>query len=273
MNLTKLQLLDGQLKPNSNLGSFVTAFPFLISIYISFTKPRSRRLTKKPQASSVLGVPFPLPRSCNIDISTLFGSFDRSSSRSILLPQYSATPPHSILLSLRAPTTFCSGSAVSFLTASHPQQASRRIDMAPPTGPRAGTNASAARGKSSSSRRPGGGIQKQRGPGGRTDRDGDVSMDAPTVGGGGSGAQRGRKSHGRSSNRLSDRTAKNILTYAKGGASNPSKARFAHTAILKVTGLDISEDKHLNSILSFLERKASKDQTKQVTINKVCWTI
>jgi nuclear RNA export factor len=39
-----------------------------------------------------------------------------------------------------------------------------------------------------------------------------------------------------------------------------------------VTGLDFSDnsDKQLAPLLSFLERKASKNQTKQITVNKVC---
>lgn len=53
---------------------------------------------------------------------------------------------------------------------------------------------------------------------------------------------------------------------------NPSKARFAHTAVLKVTGLGMSApDRNLATILTFLERKASKNQSKQITINKVCF--
>jgi nuclear RNA export factor len=56
-------------------------------------------------------------------------------------------------------------------------------------------------------------------------------------------------------------------------ALNPSKARFARTSILKVTGLSLTApDKHLPSVLTFLERKASKDQTKRITINKVCFS-
>lgn len=62
----------------------------------------------------------------------------------------------------------------------------------------------------------------------------------------------------------------------RGGVSlslNPSKARYANTATLTVTGLDFSDtsDKQLTPLLSFLERKASKNQSKQITINKVCF--
>lgn len=96
---------------------------------------------------------------------------------------------------------------------------------------------------------------------------------------------RGPSRGGRKSNpptRVSARTAQNIMQYGskdftvepgRGHVSlNPSKARYAHTAVLTVTGLDLAEsDKQLPALLSFLERKASKNQTKQITINKVCF--
>lgn len=86
-------------------------------------------------------------------------------------------------------------------------------------------------------------------------------MDAP----GGAGATRGRKS-GRSS-KISERTTKNLLTYATSG---PSKSRFANSVALKVTGLDLSsgDSKHISSVLAFLERKASKNLDRQLSINK-----
>lgn len=149
--------------------------------------------------------------------------------------------------------------------------------MAPPTGPRAGVSTSATRGRGNTR---GGGIQKRSAaPRTRTDRDGDVAMDAPARGG---GVPRGPSRGGRKSNpptRASARTAQNIMQYGskdftvepgRGHVSlNPSKARYAHTAVMTVTGLDLAEsDKQLPALLSFLERKASKNQTKQITINK-----
>ena len=143
--------------------------------------------------------------------------------------------------------------------------------MAPPTGPRAGVGSARGRGNTR-----GGGIQKRStGPRTRTDRDGDVAMDAPARGG---GTSRGRKSN--TTSRVT-RTAQNIKAYGsdaftvepgrRGVSLNSSKARFAHTTILQVTGLDLAEgDKRLPALLAFLERKASKNQTKNITVIKVC---
>lgn len=158
--------------------------------------------------------------------------------------------------------------------------------MAPPTGPRAGASTTSSRGRGSTR---GGGIQKRSAaPRTKIDRDGDIAMDAPTRGGGAPGApgaprgpSRGRKPHQPS--RTSTRTAQNVMAYAskdlnlesgRGGVSlNSSKARYANTATLTVMGLDFSDtsDKQLTPLLSFLERKASKNQSKQITINKVCF--
>ncbi|KAB5580530.1 TAP domain-containing protein [Coniochaeta sp. 2T2.1] len=156
--------------------------------------------------------------------------------------------------------------------------------MAPPTGPRA-LGSSATRGRGNTR---GGGIQKRgAAPRVRTDRDGDVSMDAPARGGnapGAPGAPRGPSRGGRkpaAPSRSSQRTAQNLAAYTskdftvetgRGGrvSLNASKARYAHTAVLTVNGLDFTDPdpKKLQSLLSFLERKASKNQTKQITINK-----
>src|SRR5690348_15925112 len=119
--------------------------------------------------------------------------------------------------------------------------------MAPPAG----------RAKQVSSARTarGGGIQKRRGTT-RTDRDGDVSMDAAAKGPNhpaatGGGNMRGGR--GRTSARLSSRVVQNIATYAEKDMSNTSvrggrgklglgsKSRFANTTKLKVLGLNNSK--------------------------------
>ena len=169
--------------------------------------------------------------------------------------------------------------------------------MAPPTGPRGGSNAGRNRQPTRSSAR-GGSIQKRRAAGGRLDRDGDVSMGALSTNGAGDMAVRGTgRPHTsrrggpsiRGSTRGSNRTAQNIALYGqneiartdgRGGRGgrvslNPSKARFAHPATLKIHGLKESRastnsDGGLRSLLTFLERKASKSD-KQVTIQKVCF--
>lgn len=147
--------------------------------------------------------------------------------------------------------------------------------MAPPTGPRALTLAANTRGRGNGR---GGGIQKRRAaPGTRIDRDGDIAMDAPVRGG---GSSRGRKSHPPSRGNART-TAQNLKAYGtdaftvepgrRGVSINSSKARFAHTTVLTVTGLDLTDGgKGLTALLSFLERKASKNQSKTITIIKVC---
>lgn len=163
--------------------------------------------------------------------------------------------------------------------------------MAPPVGPRG--SSSLARGKQTTrgGSARGGSIQKRRAASNRLDRDGDVSMDASSGGGRGSSSRgSGRTAplkRGSITTRSSSRTAQNVALYgdtrlaaleARGGrggrvSMNPSKARFAHTAILKIHGLKESKaatnsDGGMRSLLTFLERKASKGD-KQVTIQKV----
>ncbi|KAK3330230.1 hypothetical protein B0H66DRAFT_51581 [Apodospora peruviana] len=145
--------------------------------------------------------------------------------------------------------------------------------MAPPTGPRGGTSRP---GPARTTR--GGGISKRRHNPIKTDRDGDVAMDA-AVGGPGNGklgtAGRGRgnapRARGgsapRGSTRASSRIAQNLRTY---GADQPSKSNY-NRAVLKVLGLKSSKaatnpDGGLRGLLEFLERKASKD--KAITIGK-----
>ena len=87
--------------------------------------------------------------------------------------------------------------------------------------------------------------------------------------------------------RSSTRTAQNVVLYGQGELAitggrggrggrvsiNASKTRFAHPAILKIHGLKESKaatnsDGGIRSLLTFLERKASKGD-KHVTIQKV----
>jgi len=119
-------------------------------------------------------------------------------------------------------------------------------------------------------------------------------MDPSTTSSRGSGTRgAGRTAplkRGSMTTRSSTRTAQNVALYgesrlaATGGrggrggrvAINPSKARFAHTSILKIHGLKESKastnnDGGLRSLLTFIERKASKGD-HQVTIQKVCFT-
>ncbi|KAK3337390.1 hypothetical protein B0T19DRAFT_71273 [Cercophora scortea] len=142
--------------------------------------------------------------------------------------------------------------------------------MAPPTGPRGGPQRTGGR----SSR--GGGISKRRHNPLKTDRDGDVTMDAPAAGrsGSGPGARGSRDGRGgrglsRGSTRVSSRVAQNLRNYA-GDGTVASKAQFNRTT-LKILGLRSSKvadkpDGGLRTLLDFLERKASKD--KQITIGK-----
>jgi hypothetical protein len=164
--------------------------------------------------------------------------------------------------------------------------------MAPPSGPRAGGAATSTRGKPQSRLGArGGSIQKRRAPGGRVDRDGDVSMDASSTNGAAGGAS-GRGGRGGAAKRAtqgtraSSRIAQNVATYAQaelgkgdGGRTGrvsvgASKARFAHSATLKVHGLKDSKaasnsDGGVRTLLTFLERKASKGD-KHIAIRKVC---
>lgn len=140
--------------------------------------------------------------------------------------------------------------------------------MAPPTGPRGGGASRRRDGNRSSTSTLGGGISKRRTNAG-TDRDGDVSMDAPA---GGSTERGGRGNRGSRGSRGASRTARNIRTYAENGVDDaPSKGRF-HRQVLKVHGLKSSKaannpDGGLRGLIEFIERKASKD--KQVKIGKV----
>lgn len=157
----------------------------------------------------------------------------------------------------------------------------RSLTMAPPTGPRGGTN-SRREGREGGRGARGGGITKRRGNVG-TDRDGDVSMDAP-AGGSGSGsgngrpnpAGRGTRGAGRGSRgttRTSSRIAQNVKNYVgdRGQVGQLSKAQF-NRATLKVYGLKDSKastnaDGGVRSLVDFIERKASRD--KKITISKV----
>ncbi|KAK3334813.1 hypothetical protein B0H65DRAFT_333175 [Neurospora tetraspora] len=147
--------------------------------------------------------------------------------------------------------------------------------MAPPTGPRAGTARAPPRGPRATGG-GGGGIQKRR-ANPRTDRDGDVSMDAPAGGSGrggsasggrGRGSKDARGGRGAVNSRTSSRVVQNLQNYVSGGPVGKTQSNMATLKILgmsnsKATG---NRDGGLRSLLTFLERKASKD--KAVTIGK-----
>ncbi|KAK0730516.1 NTF2-like protein [Lasiosphaeris hirsuta] len=148
--------------------------------------------------------------------------------------------------------------------------------MAPPTGPRGGTHRYVPRGSR------GGGISKRRATT-KTDRDGDVAMDAPVSGGangnsvrggvtrGGRGSRSGRDSVTRPT-RGSSRIAQSIRNYGT-DPGRASKAGFGRVT-LKVQGY--RDNKAANNsdggrrrLLEFIERKASRpDGSKPVTIGK-----
>jgi len=149
--------------------------------------------------------------------------------------------------------------------------------MAPPTGPRGGTN-SRREGREGGRGARGGGITKRRGNVG-TDRDGDVSMDAP-AGGSANGrpnptgrGNRGAARGSRGTTRTSSRIAQNVKNYIgdHGQVGQLPKGQF-NRATLKVHGLKDSKaannpDGGLRSLVDFIERKASRD--KKLTISKV----
>lgn len=153
--------------------------------------------------------------------------------------------------------------------------------MAPPTGPRAGTGRAPPRGPRATGG-GGGGIQKRR-ANPRTDRDGDVSMDAPAGGssrGGSTSSGRGRGSkdarggRGAVNSRTSSRVVQNLQNYVSGGPVGKTYSK--NMATLKIHGMSNSKatgnpDGGLLSLVTFLERKASKD--KSVTIGKVYFPI
>lgn len=180
--------------------------------------------------------------------------------------------------------------SASFPTTSLPDTSIRFSTEMSPTGPQAGGSGSTARNKHQTrASTRGGSIQKRRAAT-RVDRDGDISMGAASAGAsaGARGSGRaGPSKRGSMATRSSTRTAQNLVLYGQGDLAllasrggrggrvsiNPSKARFAHTAILKVHGLNESKaatnsDGGLRSLLTFLERKASKGD-KQITIQKV----
>jgi len=134
--------------------------------------------------------------------------------------------------------------------------------MAPPTGPRASRDRQAPR----ASR---GGISKRRGAN-KTDRDGDVSMDAPAGGSAPRGPRGGRGSN--KGTRTSSRIAQNVKLYSSEGGQG-SKSHF-NRVTLKVHGVRESKaasnsDGGRRALLEFLEKKASK--TKKIVIGKVCY--
>ncbi len=149
--------------------------------------------------------------------------------------------------------------------------------MAPPTvptGPRA-ANKSSQRGSNRGTR---GGITKNRGPT-RTDRDGDVSMDAPAAGGASARGRGGRGQSSRASSQQSSRVARNVKNYLESGAKPGSKAHF-NRITLKVHGLKDSKaagnaDGGRRSLLDFLARKANKDKKivigKNVMVGDIVW--
>lgn len=139
-----------------------------------------------------------------------------------------------------------------------------------PTGPRGGSQAAAhvPRGP----RR--GGISKNRGPI-RTDRDGDVSMDAPAGaagqirgGRGGRPARGGRGPYGPLRARGSTRIADNLRNLTENGAKKPYTSR---RVTLKVTYLAESKaasnpDGGKKSLIEFIERKV---KGKSIRIGRV----
>ncbi|WPJ58129.1 hypothetical protein SMAC4_02773 [Sordaria macrospora] len=149
--------------------------------------------------------------------------------------------------------------------------------MAPPTGPRAGTGRAPPRGPRATGGGSGGGIQKRR-ANPRTDRDGDVSMDTPAGGSGrggsasggrGRGSKDARGGRGAVNSRTSSRVVQNLQNYVSGGPVGKTQSK--NMATLKIHGMSNSKatgnpDGGLRSLLTFLERKASKD--KPITIGK-----
>ncbi|KAM7209276.1 hypothetical protein V8F20_000326 [Naviculisporaceae sp. PSN 640] len=140
--------------------------------------------------------------------------------------------------------------------------------MAPAAGPRGGGPSRGGAptrrrdGNRSSNGTLGGGISKR-----RTDRDGDVSMDAPA-----SGSTDRRANRNSRGSRGSTRIARNVRTYVENNGVDdaPSKGRF-NRQVLKIHGLKSSKaannpDGGLRGLIEFIERKASKD--KQVKIGK-----
>lgn len=147
--------------------------------------------------------------------------------------------------------------------------------MAPPSGPQRGP--STRREGREGGGRTRGGITKRRGPVG-TDRDGDVSMDAPAGSADGRPSPTGRgkrgAARGRGTTRTSSRIAQNVKNYAgdRGETGQLSKAHFQR-AVIKVHGIKDSKaasntDGGLRNLVDFIERKASS-RDKRVTISKV----
>ncbi|KAK0656391.1 hypothetical protein B0T16DRAFT_316222 [Cercophora newfieldiana] len=141
-----------------------------------------------------------------------------------------------------------------------------------PTGPRNASGNTRATPRASR-----GGISKRRAPG-KTDRDGDVSMDAaagsgpnggPAAGRGGARG-RGRKDT-RGTTRASSRIAENVKNFVGGRDSVATSKALFNKVTLKVSGFQASkaaqnDDGGRRALTDFLERKASKD--KKVTIGK-----
>ncbi|KAK4673485.1 nuclear mRNA export, poly(A)+RNA binding protein [Podospora pseudopauciseta] len=133
--------------------------------------------------------------------------------------------------------------------------------MAPPTGPRGGSN-----NRKPTARASRGGVAKHRAAT-RTDRDGDVSMGAPISssnpptgpsgrGTRGRGAARGAPTRG---SRTSSRLAQNLKNYIGEGGSKHAKTT------LKILGVKNSKaasnsDGGVKGLLQFIERKADKDK-------------
>ena len=141
--------------------------------------------------------------------------------------------------------------------------------MMAPTGPRAAANRGAHRPTR------GGGITKRRGPE-RTDRDGDVPMDAPVGGGGHRGGASGRGPRGsRGRDTRSSRIAQNVKKYVgdQESLAQGSKAHF-NQVILKIHGVRESKaasnpDGGRGSVISFIQRKVLKVKDKPIKITRV----
>ncbi|KAK0633535.1 hypothetical protein B0T14DRAFT_561124 [Immersiella caudata] len=142
-----------------------------------------------------------------------------------------------------------------------------------PTGPRAASGSTRPATRASR-----GGISKRR-VAGKTDRDGDVSMDAPAGSGlnGGVAAGRGGTRGGRGardsrgSTRAGSRITQNVKNYIGSRGSVATNKTHFNKVTLKVHGFReskaaLNDDGGRRSLIDFLERKASKD--KKVTISK-----